>query len=106
MEDARDDAEGLLLGKVQEAAATNWTAAAWILERRFGYTRNFDVKAMVTAEHQAAVAVIAEWEGKTPEEQETEAFELMDLMAGDTELGARRSAWRGQQRLLPPPADG
>lgn len=58
VEDARDTAEGHLQSKVQEAAITSWQAAAWILERRFGYQRNVDVRATVSPAREAAAAVI------------------------------------------------
>jgi len=41
----RSQCAALNLHRIQQASAEDWRAAAWIMERRFGYHRQLDVRA-------------------------------------------------------------
>ena len=41
----RSQCAALNLHRIQQASADDWRAAAWIMERRFGYHRQLDVRA-------------------------------------------------------------
>lgn len=84
---AADAAEAYLLNKVIEGAAKNVVWACWLLERRFGYTRNLKAEVVaMTAEHAAALAAAERVAGMTPEEaQQALSANLQLLAAQDAE---------------------